>query len=100
MTPRQSIDIATAALRWQTARERRLAAGTDKRRADAAYNARWTGVAAAGFTVAQQLRLAEAALAETQRQERAAVRALAKACAKVRHDMQVVDVLKAVLEIA
>lgn len=99
MTPRQSIDIATAALRWQKARERRLAAGADKRRADAAYKTRWIGIGATYLSVAQQLRLADAAVAETQRQERAAVRALVKACAKARRDMQVVDVLEVASEI-
>ncbi|RZA30099.1 MAG: hypothetical protein EOP02_02565 [Proteobacteria bacterium] len=98
MTPRQSIDIATAALRWQTARDRRLAARAEKRRADAAYKAPWTGIADVTLNVGQRLLHADAALAETQRQERAAVRALVKACAKARHDMQVVDVLDAVLE--
>ena len=89
MTPRDSIDIATAALRWHTARERRLAAGANKRRAGFASKAAFLGMG-----VTETIR-ADAALAECRRQERAAVRALAKACAKARNDLQAVDVLEA-----
>ena len=95
MTPRDAIDIATAALRWHTARDRRLAAGAEKRLADAAYKTRWTGDFAASMSVSHRLTCADAAAAETRRQERAAVRALAKACAKARNDLQAVDVLEA-----
>lgn len=90
--------IATAALRWQMARELRLAAGAVKRRTDVAYKVCWTGDATARLDVASWSLRADAAVAETRRQERAAVRALAKACAKARHDMQAVEVLDAELE--
>lgn len=95
MTPRQSIDIATAALRWQTARELRLAAGAEKRLADAAYKSRWTGDPVASLGIGQRSLRADAAVAETRRQERAAVRALSKACAAVRGQLHVADVLDA-----
>jgi hypothetical protein len=93
MTPRQSIDIATAALRWQTARELRLAAGAEKRLVDAAYKTRQINDPLANLSIGQRSLNADAALVETRRQERAAVRTLTKACANARREMQAVNVL-------
>ena len=102
MNPRQSIEVTAAALRWSTAYESRRAAGTEKRLADDASDQ------AKGLGVMQRLSATVAAadasrrVTELKRQERAAMRALAKVCARYRslQDADVFDVDKPITSTA
>lgn len=73
-------EIVAAALRWSTANAKRLEIGAAKRRADLAYKADgniWSPSYRAGMDAA-------ARLTPARRVELAALRALAKVCAKAR----------------
>ena len=73
-------EIVAAALRWSTANARRLEIGAIKRKADKAYKLDgdlWSPLHNAGVDAA-------ARLTPARRTELAALRALAKACAKAR----------------
>lgn len=86
MNQRDAIEVAAAALRWHTTYERRRAAGAQKRLADHAYKTM-------GYLSGDLWRAVDASaqVTEAKRQERAALRVLAKACTKVRGDLQDVD---------
>jgi hypothetical protein len=92
MNARDSIDIVTAALRLSTAYERRRAAGTEKRIADQAHS---QAVSSAdrlwGSTLTRAVE-ASRRVTELKRQERAAMRALSKACAKARGSLLDADI--------
>ena len=72
--------IAAAAQRWLSARERRLEIGAEKRRWDKAAKVEDGVLSGAGRHAAD----AAARLTPAKRVEQAALRALAKACAKER----------------
>lgn len=90
MSPRDSIDIATAALRWHTAYERRRAAGSAKRSADKALKESANRVVSGALSRSVD---ASRRVTELKRQERAAMRALSKLCAKARGDLQDADIV-------
>ncbi|MFZ3120064.1 MAG: hypothetical protein WA159_17320 [Variovorax sp.] len=101
MNPRDSIAIAAAALRWSTAYDRRRTAGTAKRIADQANDdadqhgspkQRHAAILAAGE--------ASRCVTALKRQERAAMRALAKVRAKYRGALQEADVFDTVPALA
>ncbi|MBB3118367.1 hypothetical protein [Pseudoduganella violacea] len=84
-------ELTTAALRWHAVHVRRLAAGKEKRKLDTQLKA--NGISAFSRLHAQQ---SETALQLTtlKRKELAALRALAKACAKQRGHLLDADVIE------
>lgn len=97
MNPRDSIAIAAAALRWSTAYDRRRTAGTAKRIADQANDdADQHGSPIQRLAATRAATDASRRVTELKRQERAAMRALAKVCAKYRDELQDADVFDAV----
>lgn len=89
---RASIDITTAALRWSTARVRRLALGTEKRLAEQVYQA--AAMPVTSGALARKL-IASDRLTEAKRLERAALRALARLCAAARDGLADAEVIEA-----
>ncbi|RUR65883.1 hypothetical protein EJP67_02290 [Variovorax guangxiensis] len=92
MTPRESIDITTAALRWSTAHARRRALGAEKRLAEQAYKAAVMPVTSGALTRSVE---ASRRVTEAKRLERAALRALAKLCATTRDGLADAEVIEA-----
>jgi len=85
-------ELTAAALRWHTAHVRRLAVGKEKRRIDAQLRAGGDG----GWCLQRVIQQSEAGhqLTELKRKELAALRELAKACAKQRGHLQASDVIE------
>ncbi|MDP9893222.1 hypothetical protein J2W32_001473 [Variovorax boronicumulans] len=91
MTPRDSIAIATAALKWAAAHERRRAATAEKRRADAAH--RDLSVWSPDYwPTARRQSAADEAVSIARRRERKAVSALVKVCEEVRGSLLDADI--------
>jgi len=88
---RASVDITTAALRWSTARARRLALGTEKRLAEQVYQAAAMPVMSGAL---DRKLSASDRLTEAKRLERAALRALAKLCATTRDGLADAEVIE------
>lgn len=85
-------ELTAAALRWHTAHVRRLAEGKEKRRLDAQLRA--SGDGAWCLQRVTQQNDAGRHLTELKRKELAALRELAKACAKQRGHLQAADVIE------
>lgn len=83
-------ELIHAALLWHTAHARRLAVGTEKRRLDKLLKAEGLSVFSPAYT---QQGSAARQLTELKRKELAALRALAKACAKQRGRLDIADVV-------
>jgi hypothetical protein len=85
-------ELTAAALRWNTARIRRLAVSKEKRRIDAQLRAGGDD----GWCVQRCIEQSEAGrqLTELKRKELAALRELAKACARQRGHLQAADVIE------
>lgn len=84
-------ELINAALLWSTARARRLAVGAEKRRLDAQLRAGGDD----GWSLQRSVQQTEAGrqVTELKRRELAALRALAKVCAKQRGHLQAADVI-------
>jgi len=97
-------EILLAALRWSAAYENRRAIGAEKRRHEKALKAYDPAVSCAFFTPAEReySRIRSAAydagdrLTPARRKELAAMRALAKVCARVRNQQMVEDVAETI----
>ncbi|MYM69251.1 hypothetical protein GTP45_20755 [Pseudoduganella sp. FT55W] len=85
-------ELTAAALRWHTAHARRLAVGKEKRRIDAQLRAGGDD----GWCLQRVIQQNEAGrqLTELKRKELAALRELAKACAKQRGHLQAADIIE------
>lgn len=83
-------DLVHASLQWHAAHARRLAVGTEKRRLDKLLKAEGLSVFSPAYT---QQGNAARQLTELKRRELAALRALAKACARQRGRLDVADVV-------
>jgi|SRR5471032_2879455 len=83
-------DLVHAALQWHSAHARRLAVGTEKRRLDKLLKAEGLSVFSPAYT---QQGNAARLLTELKRKELAALRLLAKACARQRGRLDVADVI-------
>lgn len=92
MNPRQVMKIVQAALHWNAARARRLAAGSAKRRADEECK----GVLFLHPPGHARQRAAAEALSRAKRQELAAARALSALCPPVHVDLPEADVIEGV----
>lgn len=86
-----SHELTTAALRWHTAHSRRLAVGKEKRRIDAQLKAGGDD----SWNLQRVIQQSEAGrqVTELKRRELAALRALAKVCAKQRVNLQAADII-------
>jgi hypothetical protein len=84
-------ELTNAALLWHTAHARRLAVGKEKRRLDAQLKAGGDD----GWSLQRSIQQSEAGrqVTELKRRELAALRALAKVCAKQRGHLQAADVI-------
>lgn len=84
-------EMINAALLWHAAHVRRLAVGREKRRIDAQLKAGGDG----GWNLQRIIQQNETGrqVTELKRKELAALRALAKVCAKQRGHLQAVDVI-------
>ena len=84
-------ELTHAALQWHTAHVRRMAIGTAKRKLDAQLKARGD----CGWALQLYSQQCEAArqLTEAKRKELAALRLLAKACAKQRGHLELSDII-------
>lgn len=84
-------ELINAALLWHTAHARRLAVGREKRRLDAQLKAGGDD----GWCLQRSVQQSEAGrqLTELKRRELAALRELAKACARQRGQLDVADVI-------
>lgn len=91
MTPRDSIVIATAALKWAAAHERRRAATAEKRRADAARRdlAIWSPDY---WPTARRQSAADETVSIARRHERKAASALVKVCEDIRGSLLDADI--------
>lgn len=100
-------EILAAALRWSTAYEARRAIGAEKRRHEKALKGFDQSVTLAFFTPAgreySRIQTAAAIAAErltpARRKEQAAMRDLAKVCAKVRGNQHQVDDAREVIDV-
>lgn len=84
-------ELINAALLWHTAHARRLAKGREKRRLDAQLKANRDD----GWSLQRSVQQSEAGrqVTELKRRELAALRELAKACARQRGRLDVADVI-------
>lgn len=84
-------ELINAALLWHTAHARRLTVGREKRRIDAQLKAGGDD----GWNLQRSIQQNEAGrrVTELKRRELAALRALAKVCAKQRGHLQAADVI-------
>lgn len=84
-------ELINAALLWHTAHARRLAVGKEKRRLDAQLKAGGDE----GWCLQRSVQQSEAGrqVTELKRRELAALRALAKVCAKQRGHLEAADVI-------
>jgi hypothetical protein len=84
-------ELTNAALLWHTAHARRLAVSREKRRLDAQLKAGGDD----GWSLQRSIQQSEAGrqVTELKRRELAALRALAKVCAKQRGHLQAADVI-------
>ncbi|MDR7048020.1 hypothetical protein J2X54_000455 [Duganella sp. 3397] len=84
-------ELINAALLWHTAHARRLAVGREKRRLDAQLKAGGED----GWSLQRSVQQSEAGrqLTELKLRELAALRELAKACARQREQLDVADVI-------
>lgn len=84
-------ELINAALLWHTAHARRLAVGKEKRRLDAQLKAGGDD----GWSLQRSIQQSEAGrhVTELKRRELAALRALARVCAKQRGHLQAADVI-------
>lgn len=84
-------ELINAALLWHTAHVRRLAVGREKRRLDAQFKAGGDD----GWCLQRSVQQSEAGrqVTELKRRELAALRKLAKACARQRGRLDVADVI-------
>ncbi|SEO43746.1 hypothetical protein SAMN05428959_10814 [Duganella sp. CF517] len=84
-------ELTNAALLWHTAHARRLAVGKEKRRLDAKLKAGGDD----GWSLQRSIQQSEAGrqVTELKRKELAALRALARVCAKQRGHLQAADVI-------
>lgn len=84
-------ELTHAALQWHAAHTRRMAIGTEKRRLDKEIKAKGFG----GLFSPARAQQGDAArgLTEAKRKELAALRLLAKACAKQRGHLDLADVV-------
>lgn len=84
--------LTAAALRWHTAHVRRLAVGKEKRRIDAQLRAGGDGA----WCLQRAIQQNEAGrqLTELKRKELAALRELAKACAKQRGHLRAANIIE------
>lgn len=87
--------IVTAALRWHTAHAKRLAIGADKRRWDKAAKEDGSMFSRAGAQAAD----AAARLTPAKRVDLAALRTLAKACAKERESRHQIEDAAMVIDV-
>lgn len=83
-------ELVHAALQWHGAHARRLAVGAEKRRLDKRLKAEGLSVFSPAYT---QQGNAARQLTELKRRELAALRQLAKACAKQRGGLDLADVI-------
>ncbi len=85
-------ELINAALRWHTVHARRLAVGREKRRIDAQLKAGGDN----GWNLQRVIQQSEAGrqVTELKRKELAALRVLAKVCAKQRGHLQAADVVE------
>ncbi|MEV4782118.1 hypothetical protein [Burkholderia sp. LMU1-1-1.1] len=84
-------ELTNAALLWHTAHARRLAVGREKRRLDAQLKAGGDD----GWSLQRSIQQSEAGrqVTELKRKELAALRALARVCAKQRGHLQSADII-------
>jgi len=85
MSTRTSLAIAAAALRWHTAYERRRLAVKEKNLAERAFKEAGSRIGLS--SAAQRMLDSGPRVTELKRQERAAMRALAKVCASARNEI-------------
>ncbi|WP_295993475.1 hypothetical protein [Rugamonas sp.] len=83
-------ELIHAALMWHAAHARRLAIGAEKRRLDKLLKTEGLSIFSPAYT---QQGNAARQLTELKRKELAALRALAKACAKQRGRLDVADII-------
>lgn len=83
-------ELTAAALRWHTAHVRRLAISAEKRRLDKLLKSEGLSLFSPEYT---QHSNAARQLTEIKRKELAALRELAKACAKQRGRLQAADII-------
>ncbi|PVX38200.1 hypothetical protein [Janthinobacterium sp. 78] len=85
------LQLTHAALLWHTAHERRMSIGTEKRRLDKEIKAEGNGCLFSPL-YQQQLNIGRQ-LTKAKRKELAALRLLAKACAKQRGHFDLADII-------